>query len=126
MPFGDRTGPMGLGPMTGRGMGYCAGFPTPGYMNPGPGRGWGWRWWCGPGWWGRGRGWRWWFRFTGLPFWARWWGWFSPFWGTPPEKAKETELEFLREEVKNLEEALKEARKRMEEIEKEISQGRAQ
>jgi len=46
--------------------------------------------------------------------------------GDAPEKAKETELEFLREEVKNLEEALKEARKRMEEIEKEISQGRAQ
>lgn len=126
MPFGDRTGPMGLGPMTGRGMGYCAGFPTPGYMNPGPGRGWGWRWWCGPGWWGRGRGWRWWFRFTGLPFWARWSAWFSPFWGTPSEKAKEAELEFLREEVKNLEEALKEARRRMEEIEKEVSQGKAQ
>ena len=23
MPYGDRTGPMGLGPMTGRGMGFC-------------------------------------------------------------------------------------------------------
>jgi len=112
MPLGDRTGPMGLGPMSGRGMGYCAGFPTPGYMNPGPGREWGWRWcWCGPGGWGR----EW-----------RWWGWVSPFWGRSPEKAKETELEFLREEVKNLEEAFKEARKRTEEIEKEISQGKAQ
>ena len=34
MPFGDGTGPMGLGPMTGRAAGYCAGFPMPGYMNP--------------------------------------------------------------------------------------------
>lgn len=25
MPGGDGTGPAGLGPMTGRGMGYCAG-----------------------------------------------------------------------------------------------------
>lgn len=34
MPFGDRTGPTGLGPMTGRVAGFCAGFPVPGYMNP--------------------------------------------------------------------------------------------
>ena len=41
MPGGDGTGPMGLGQMTGRGAGYCAGFATPGYVNPMPGRGWG-------------------------------------------------------------------------------------
>ena len=41
MPFGDGTGPAGLGPMTGRGAGYCAGYPVPGYMNPIPGRGYG-------------------------------------------------------------------------------------
>ncbi|MBC7083569.1 MAG: DUF5320 domain-containing protein [Firmicutes bacterium] len=34
MPRGDRTGPIGLGPRTGRAAGYCAGFPVPGYMNP--------------------------------------------------------------------------------------------
>ncbi len=33
MPRGDRTGPSGLGPMTGRGAGYCAGFRVPGYLN---------------------------------------------------------------------------------------------
>ncbi|MBN2563282.1 MAG: DUF5320 domain-containing protein [Phycisphaerae bacterium] len=33
MPAGDGTGPVGLGPMTGRGAGYCVGFPFPGYMN---------------------------------------------------------------------------------------------
>lgn len=36
MPGGDRTGPMGMGPMTGRGAGYCAGFNTPGFVNPVP------------------------------------------------------------------------------------------
>lgn len=34
MPGGDGTGPMGMGRMTGRGTGYCAGFATPGYANP--------------------------------------------------------------------------------------------
>ncbi len=47
MPFGDGTGPLGLGPMTGRGAGFCAGFGRPGFTNPIPGRwfglGWGWR-----------------------------------------------------------------------------------
>ena len=33
MPRGDRTGPMGAGPMTGRGVGFCAGYDVPGYMN---------------------------------------------------------------------------------------------
>lgn len=51
MPHGDQTGPMGQGPMTGRGMGYCAGYEQPGFANPGPGfpgRG------AGRGWGGRG------------------------------------------------------------------------
>ena len=64
MPFGDRTGPRGFGPMTGRAAGYCAGFPIPGYANPGPGYG------FGMGW-GGGRGWRHWYYATGLPGWAR-------------------------------------------------------
>ena len=38
MPGGNGTGPAGLGPMTGRGAGYCAGFGVPGYMNPVAGR----------------------------------------------------------------------------------------
>lgn len=55
MPGGDRTGPAGLGPMTGRGAGYCAGYGMPGYANPYGGRGF-----WGRGWFGRGggRGWR--------------------------------------------------------------------
>jgi hypothetical protein len=34
MPFGDGTGPRGLGPMTGRGAGFCAGFGRPGFASP--------------------------------------------------------------------------------------------
>lgn len=36
MPAGDGTGPAGLGPMTGRAAGYCAGYPVPGFVNPAP------------------------------------------------------------------------------------------
>lgn len=39
MPRGDGRGPTGQGPMTGRGMGYCAGYPVPGFANPGNDRG---------------------------------------------------------------------------------------
>jgi len=38
MPWGDATGPWGMGPMTGRAAGYCAGYPIPGAMNLMPGR----------------------------------------------------------------------------------------
>jgi len=46
VPGGDGTGPAGMGPMTGRAAGYCAGYPAPGYLNGVPG-GWG-----GPAAWG--------------------------------------------------------------------------
>lgn len=52
MPSGDRTGPMGQGPMTGRSLGFCTGYDTPGYAK-GMGRG------MGRGFrFGRQRGWR--------------------------------------------------------------------
>jgi hypothetical protein len=38
MPGGDRTGPAGYGSRTGRGLGYCAGYSSPGYTRGG---GWG-------------------------------------------------------------------------------------
>jgi hypothetical protein len=31
MPGGDRTGPRGMGPMTGKGAGYCTGYDIPGW-----------------------------------------------------------------------------------------------
>lgn len=34
MPRGNGTGPSGMGPMTGRGVGFCVGYPVPGYGNP--------------------------------------------------------------------------------------------
>ena len=49
MPRGDRTGPMGEGPMTGRQLGYGAGYDSPGYTKS-PGIG------MGRGFFGRGRG----------------------------------------------------------------------
>lgn len=75
MPGGDGTGPLGLGPMTGRAAGFCAGYPVPGYTNPVPGRGfWGRGRGMGRGW-GRGfgRGWR------GMA----WAGYYPPAWGRP-------------------------------------------
>ncbi len=33
MPRGDRRGPNGMGPMTGRGAGFCSGSNAPGYMS---------------------------------------------------------------------------------------------
>jgi len=49
MPRGDRTGPSGLGPMTGRGLGNCSNNPNTGntFFGGGFGRGMGF---------GRGRG----------------------------------------------------------------------
>ncbi|OPY83883.1 MAG: hypothetical protein A4E71_02860 [Smithella sp. PtaU1.Bin162] len=38
MPRGNGTGPMGMGPMTGRAAGFCAGFNVPGYQNNAPGQ----------------------------------------------------------------------------------------
>jgi len=54
MPRGDGTGPMGMGPMTGRAAGYCAGFSAPGFANPVPRMGMGFR--RGTGFYGRGTG----------------------------------------------------------------------
>jgi hypothetical protein len=83
MPGGDRTGPWGAGPMTGRGRGYCSGYAAPGYMYPGPGlgygRGFGRGFGRGMGY-GRGRGW-------GMGY-GRGRGWgmggFGPYWQYPP------------------------------------------
>ena len=37
MPRYDGTGPQGMGPMTGRGMGYCTGYANPAYFGRGLG-----------------------------------------------------------------------------------------
>lgn len=77
MPGGDGTGPGGMGPMTGRAAGFCAGYGVPGYMNPAGGRGFFGR---GIGRGGRGR--RNWYYATGVPGYARA-AWGMPAWGQP-------------------------------------------
>ena len=104
MPRGDGTGPAGLGPMTGRGLGYCAGFNRPGYMTPGFGwaRAWGWnpRFGWRRGW---GRGW-------GYPSWG------YPLYPTQPPTASE-EKELLKEELQALKEEMKAIEERLKELE---------
>ena len=118
MPRGDGTGPGGLGPMTGRAAGYCAGYPVAGFMNPyvgRPGLGFGY---------GRGFG-------TGL---GRGYGrgfrsgyaypiaYVPPVYGgggfyQPPAETKQ-EMEMLSEEAKYLKEQLETINKRITELEK--------
>ena len=110
MPFGDRTGPRGLGPMTGRGRGQCAvAWPREGFSGAYE-RG-------GAFGTGGGKGWKHWYRATGLPGWARAGRGrfedprYSP--GTPQD-----ELNYLKEYILGLEEALNVTRARMAELEK--------
>jgi hypothetical protein len=122
MPAGDGTGPSGMGPMTGRGAGYCAGYGTPGYANPMPGWGFG----RGRGRGGGGRrGWRNMYYATGLPGWARYG--YAPAWGAPPAAAygpygapptPEQETEFLRSQAEMLKEELDAISQRIAELEK--------
>jgi hypothetical protein len=110
MPFGDRTGPEGFGPMTGRGAGFCSGSGVPGNMNSGFGRGFGGR--------GGGRGCRNWFRATGLTGWQRASGW--PFSGGPQVSAappRDQEVRVLKAQARQLERTLGDIRQRIEELE---------
>lgn len=134
MPGGDGTGPMGMGPMTGRAMGYCAGYPMPGYANPGGGQGL-WRGFGrGRGFRGRGggRGWRNMFYATGLPGWLRFgaFGWpsgaFPRYFGgaAPYAAAPEPEMEkqALKAQADFLEESLASIKKRLNELETTASE----
>ena len=117
MPFGDGTGPVGMGPMTGRAAGYCAGYGMPGTMNPVPGRGFGFSY----GRIGRGRRYR--FYATGLPGWQR--GGFGfplrsaayaddqMFYSVSPEQ----EMDMLRKQSQYLEKTLTDLNQRIQELE---------
>ena len=118
MPGGDGTGPLGMGPMTGRAAGYCAGYPVPGFMNPTVGGGvWGWG--RGGGGWGRRN----WFYATGLPGWQRAelgypaFGSYVP--GFAPAMTAEAEMQVLKNRAAYLEQALQDVRERIEELETE-------
>ncbi len=138
MPAGDRTGPLGAGPMTGRAAGFCAGYGAPGYANPRPGG--------GIGYWragrvlcrglglGRGfglargfaRGYRHWYWATGLPGWARaggyWPGAAVPWPGAYQAQnvsatARQSELDDLKAQADELEQELQAIRDRIAELE---------
>ena len=89
MPRGVQTGPQGMGPMTGRAAGYCAGYDAPGYADSAPGRGYG----RGMAWrrGGRGRG--------GQRGGGRGWGYAGP---AQPAPAPVEEKTFLEQEVAGL------------------------
>jgi len=121
MPGGDRTGPRGMGPMTGRAAGYCAGLGVPGYASPMPGRGFGIGFGRGGGVWGRGggRGWRNMFYATGQPGWMRFGGYAAPY-GYPASyqaPSPEMEKQFLKGQVDDLQAEMDAIRKRLADIE---------
>ena len=130
MPRGDGTGPWGQGSRTGRGLGYCSGYSTPGYTK-GPGMG------LARGY-GRGRGttvgrglaWR---RGRGGGGFGGNWGMRAPLYEpgvfaqpiyepalTPENQVMmlKQEKEYLESEVKNITSALEEISKKLNEIEK--------
>ena len=120
MPRGDGSGPDGMGPMTGRAAGYCAGYPVPGYANSVGGRGY-----FG---WGRGRGRRHGYYATGLPGWVRV-GYGMPAYGgavnayaygavpVGPTITPQQELDGLKVQAEYFEDSLNEIKKRIEELE---------
>lgn len=87
MPRGDGTGPMGMGPLTGRGMGYCVGVNQAFGLGRGFRRGL-----------GRGFGWR-----------------GNNYFPVPAPDAK-NEAIYLREEAKALEEEIKQINQRLKEL----------
>lgn len=105
MPRGDRTGPTGMGPMTGRGAGFCAGYGVPGFKNTIPakggmgfGRG------CGRGF-GMGMGWR--------------RGWNYQQVSTFTQSLQADELSVLKDQAKYFGEALQSINSRISELETE-------
>ena len=106
MPGGDRTGPLGDGPLTGGGFGYCGGA---GYPHDFSSRRFG----RGFGVFGRGGGWRHRFWATGRSVWSRVGGWPQPRWSVDDERralehdaeALESELESLKARIEELDTA---------------------
>lgn len=116
MPRGDRTGPEGMGPMSGRGMGYCAGYGAPGYMNPGPGygrgRGYGYGYGRGRGFRGGRGGWR--YPVYGGPAYG-----YPPAWDVPPVAPRwtaEDEAAALKQQADMLQNTLADINRRIDEL----------
>ena len=114
MPRGDKTGPAGMGPMTGRAAGYCAGYSMPGYMNPAGGRGG-----FGRGY-GRGRG----GPGRGMGFGWRWQSpYVNPYYADQhaqpyvPAMNPETEIALLKNDAHALESEMRAIHERIQELE---------
>ena len=115
MPRGDRTGPVGMGPLTGRGVGYCSGSGTSDFATPGSGR------WFGRGCgrgnerWGDGRGRRHMGYAFGMPGWMRYGsGRMDPVPGPSPEFEKQE----LKAHAEVLQRQIDEVNKRLDELSK--------
>ncbi|MDY7028039.1 MAG: DUF5320 domain-containing protein [Spirochaetota bacterium] len=115
MPRGDRTGPAGMGPMTGRGFGYCAGYGAPGYVSaPGPGMGMAWGFGRGRGRGGYGLGMGWGRGYYGPAY----YGW-GPAMGTAAgPAAPENQRQVLKDEMTALEERIRYLQREMDAMEK--------
>lgn len=126
MPRGDASGPRGMGPMTGRGAGYCAGYGVPGYMNPAGGGGFGYGRGYGRGF-GFGRG-------FGRGYGRAWAGaapqalgyaapyppyGYAPVEAAPPAPTREQELDMLESQAKGFQQTLDDIRKRISDLESE-------
>jgi len=101
MPGGDGTGPMGMGPMTGGGRGYCA-VPTGRYFGRRRGFGHGW---------GRGRGWS-----------RDWFGYGEPAYMS--DFTPQQEADMLKAEAKAMQDEIKSINQRITEIESGISKAK--
>ena len=113
MPGGDRTGPMGAGPMTGRGFGFCNGFGNPGYVTPARGFRMAGRW----GGFGRGRqfrrlGW-------GMPFGSGSYGPVDGSYGPAQQPSREEEIEMLQADAKEIKDTLQQINFRIDQLQKE-------
>lgn len=121
MPRGDRTGPTGMGAMTGHAAGYCGGFGAPGYTNFASGRGAGIGFGRCRGFGGGGRGWRNMFYATGHPGWMRFGGYGAPY--VYPVPYGKLDPEFEKQALKNQAEAMQTEleliKKRLDEVESE-------
>jgi hypothetical protein len=117
MPKGDKSGPVGQGPMTGRAEGFCTGHPSPGYMNPG-GKLSGRRFFRGRG---RGMMHGHWFYTAGHPGWVRH-DLYHPAWDIEPvsypeEIEPDEESKMLSEQADYLKQQLEDIQKRLSELE---------